>query len=126
MEERPFSYISGTGYGSQVNLKFKAPLSGDVDKGMKFISELHNGYTYVLYKTGIMGLILYIIFLLGLYNKIYSKATFETIFISAFGLFYLFTTLTITGVYNTNDTTVFILGALIFGVGKPHKREDYD
>lgn len=124
MEERPFSYISGTGYGSQVNLKFKAPLSQDIDKGMKFISELHNGYPYVLYKTGIIGLVLYLIFLFGLYNKIYSKATFETIFISAFGLFYFFTTLTITGIYNTNDTTVFILGALLYGLGKLHKKEE--
>lgn len=124
MEDRPFSYVSGTGYGSQVNLKFKAPLSKDIDKGMKFISELHNGYPYVLYKTGIIGLVLYLLFLFRLYNKIYSTATFETIFISAFGLFYFFTTLTITGIYNTNDTTVFILGALLYGAGKIHKKEE--
>lgn len=125
MEERPLSYLLGTGYGSLVNLKFKAPLAGN-EKGMKFISELHNGYPYVLYKTGIVGLILYLTFLFGLYKIIYSRISFETIFISALGVFYMFTTLTITGIYNSSDTTVFILGALICGLGKTTKSIIYD
>jgi len=123
MEDKPLSYLFGTGYGSRVNLKFKAPLASGDDNGMKFISELHNGYPYVLYKTGIIGLALYLYFLLGLYKRIYTTTGFETIFISALGLFYLFTTLTITGIYNTSDTTVFILGALLFGLEKSHKNE---
>lgn len=125
MEENPLSYLSGTGYGSLVNLKFKAPLAGD-EKGMKFISELHNGYPYVLYKTGIVGLVLYLVFLFGLYKMIYARISFETIFISALGVFYLFTTLTITGIYNSSDTTVFILGALLYGLGKTTKDIIYD
>ena len=123
MEEKPLSYFSGTGYGSLVNLKFKAPLSDVDSKGIKFISELHNGYPYVLYKTGIVGLILYLTFLFGLYKNIYSKTSFEVVFVSALGIFYLFTTLTITGIYNTNDTTVFVLGALLFGLGKAQKKQ---
>jgi len=125
MDDKPLSYLSGTGYGSLVNLKFKAPLAGD-NKGMKFISELHNGYPYVLYKTGMVGLILYLAFLFGLYKIVYSKPTFETIFISGLGVFYLFTTLTITGIYNTSDTTVFVLGALIYGLTNITKRHHYD
>lgn len=113
MNEQPISYITGTGYGSLINLKFYAPL-GNGKKGLKFISELHNGYPYVLYKTGGFGLFLYFIFLLSLYRKTYLKYSFETVFISAFGLIYLFTTLTITGIYNTSDTTVFVLGALFY------------
>lgn len=123
MDEKPLSYLFGTGYGSQVNLKFKAPLTAD-NKGMKFISELHNGYAYVLYKTGIIGLIFYLSFIFILYKKIYSKVMFETIFISALGFFYFFTTLTITGVFNSADTTVFILGALLFGLDQSNKKEE--
>ena len=52
MEKNPSSYVFGTGYGSLVNLKFYAPLSGD-KKGMKYISDLHHGYIYIFYKTGI-------------------------------------------------------------------------
>jgi hypothetical protein len=38
----------------------------------------------------------------------------ESIFISAIGLMFLFSTLTITGIYNSRDIVVFILGALLY------------
>ena len=115
MEEKPSSYLLGMGYGSLVNLKFYAPLSDNPsDKGLKYISELHNGYAYVFYKTGIMGVFLYLLFFVGLYKKIYFNKQFVTIFISAIGIAFLFTTITITGIYNTKDTIVFILGGLLF------------
>lgn len=113
MNEKPASYIFGSGHGSLVNLKFYAPLTDD-RKGMKFISELHNGYVYILYKTGIIGLLIYISFLTKLYKKIYIQFDMVSVFISAIGLIYFFTTLTITGIYNSNDTIIFILGALLF------------
>jgi hypothetical protein len=117
MDTKPLSYLIGVGHGSLVDLKFKAPLSGEKD-GMRYISELHNGYPYVLYKTGVFGLLLYIFFLFILYYKIHYSSTLETVLISAIGLFYLFTTITITGIYNTQDTVVFILGALLFFTNK--------
>lgn len=115
MEDDPKSFIVGTGHGSLVNLKFFAPLTENYkDKGIKYISELHNGYVYILYKTGLFGLILYLIFLINLYKKIYAHKNITTYFISAIGLVFLFTTLTITGIYNARDIIVFILGALLF------------
>lgn len=121
MNDNPSSYVFGTGYGSLVNLKFKAPLTND-GNGMKFISELHNGYIYILYKTGILGIIIYMIFLIRLYKIIYSNKNMESIFISAIGLIFIFTTLTITGIYNTNDTIIFILGALLFLKNNVHSK----
>lgn len=120
MEKTPSSFLLGTGYGSLVNLKFHAPLTSDV-KGLKYISELHNGYPYVLYKTGIFGLIFYLFILIKLYLKIYKKYSFETVFISAIGLFYLFSTFTITGLYNGSDAIIFILGGLLFEIEKQKK-----
>ena len=117
MDTKPLSYLIGVGHGSLVDLKFKAPLSGEKE-GMRYISELHNGYPYVLYKTGIFGLLLYIFFLFTLYYKIHYNSSLETVLISAIGLFYFFTTITITGIYNTQDTIVFILGALLFFTNK--------
>jgi hypothetical protein len=115
MEKDPKSYVIGTGYGSLVNLKFFAPLTENYkDKGIKYISELHNGYVYIYYKTGIFSLFLYLIFLINLYIKIYYNKNFETYFISAIGVAFLFTTLTITGMYNSRDVIVFLLGALLF------------
>lgn len=113
MQKNPSSFIYGCGYGSMVNLRFWAPLSND-SKGMKYISELHNGYAYVLYKTGIVGIFIYFAFLYLLYMRIYYSQDFGTVIISGIGLVFLFSTLTITGIYNTKDVIVFILGAMLF------------
>lgn len=115
MCNNPSSFIFGAGYGSLVNLKFKAPLTEEKE-GIKFISELHNGYIYNFYKTGIFGVIVLILFFINLYKFIYKfpKKSFVNVFISAIGLVYIFTTLTITGIYNTKDSIIFILGALMY------------
>ena len=113
LNENPANYIFGCGYGSLVNLKFYAPLSND-PKGMKFISELHNGYVYILYKTGIIGLLLYLYFLFLLYAKIYFERRFTTVFISAIGMSFLFSTLVTVGINNNNDIIIILLGALLF------------
>lgn len=117
MEENPTSYFIGTGFGSLVNLKFQAPLGGE--GGMKYISRLHNGYVFVLYKTGILGLLLYFVFLTSLYMKIYrfntnnSNQILVDRLISSIGLFYIFTTLIISGIYIPRDAVVFVLGGLL-------------
>ncbi|MBS4040335.1 MAG: O-antigen ligase family protein [Flavobacteriales bacterium] len=114
MNEHPSSYLFGVGYGSLVNLKFFAPLSDD-KKGMKHISELHNGFIYLLYKTGLIGLLMYLIFLIKLYWEINrKKLTINEVLISAIGLFYLFSTLTITGLYNGKDSISILLSAFLF------------
>lgn len=117
MDENPTSYFIGTGFGSLVNLKFQAPVGGE--GGMKYISRLHNGYIFVLYKTGILGLLLYFVFLTSLYMKIYrfntnnSNQILVNRLISSIGLFYIFTTLIISGIYIPRDAVVFVLGGLL-------------
>lgn len=117
MEENPTSYFIGTGFGSLVNLKFQAPVGGE--GGMKYISRLHNGYVFVLYKTGTLGLLLYFVFLTSLYLKIYrfntnnSNQILVNRLISSIGLFYIFTTLIISGIYIPRDAVVFVLGGLL-------------
>ncbi len=113
LNDSPKGYIFGCGYGSLVNLKFYAPLSND-QKGMKYISELHNGYVYILYKTGILGIVLYLYFLFSLYVKIYFDKRFTTTFISTIGICFLFSTLVTVGINNSNDTIIILLGALLF------------
>ncbi len=114
MSQHPSSYIFGVGYGTLVNLKFFAPLTND-DKGMKYISELHNGFMYLLYKTGFVGLLLYLFFLFQLYWSINKTILgLVGILISSIGLFYFFSTLTITGIYNGKDNIALLLGALLF------------
>lgn len=114
LNEKPITYIFGCGYGSLVNLKLYAPLSKDDLKGMKYISELHNGYLYILYKTGIIGIFFYLFFLISLYNKIYNNRNFVTVFISLIGLSYIVTTIVTVGINNSNDALMIVLGALLF------------
>ncbi|WP_396144325.1 O-antigen ligase family protein [Flavobacterium sp.] len=106
-------YIIGCGYGSLVNLKFFAPLSDD-DKGMKYISELHNGYVFMLYKTGFFGLFLYLFFLYNLYKKIYYRRSFEKVFISGIALSIMLASIVIGSIFNGNPTMMILLGALVF------------
>ena len=122
LNEKPTNYIFGCGYGSLVNLKFYAPLSND-PKGMKFISELHNGYVYILYKTGIIGLLLYLYFLFLFYVKIYFDRRFTTVFISAIGMSFLFSTLVTVGINNNNDIIIMLLGALLFFYEKENSNQ---
>jgi hypothetical protein len=113
MNEHPSSYIFGTGHGSLVDLKFYAPLTSD-KKGIRFISELHNGYIYLFYKTGVLGLLIYIFALLRWYAYIYKSQNLANVLISAAGLIFLMTTVMITGIYNSKDIIVFIVGAMFW------------
>lgn len=116
MNDNPKSYVTGNGYGSLVNLKFKAPLS---EEGMRYISVLHNGYMFVFYKTGIIGLLLYLSFLVRLYLRNYHNETssdmvFFKILIATIGGYFIFTSLIITGIYIPQDAILFILGGALF------------
>lgn len=117
MSDNPSSYLFGTGHGSLVDLKFYAPLTGD-DKGIRFISELHNGYIYLFYKTGILGLLIYIFALLRWYGYIYKRYSLKTVLISAGGLIFLLTSIMITGIYNTKDIIIFIIGGALYFLQK--------
>ncbi len=116
MNENKESYVLGSGYGSLVNLKFKAPIG---DEDMKYISRLHNGYIFIFYKCGIFGILLLLYFLFKLYLKTYISQNnnlelfYSNRFISFIGIFYLFTSLIITGIYIPKDTIVFVLGGLL-------------
>lgn len=115
MNENPSSYVIGNGYGSLVNLKFKAPLG---ENGMKFISVLHNGYVFILYKTGLIGILFYLFFLINLYLRVYSvnqnkQVMFFKILISTIGVYFLLTSIIITGIYIPKDVILFILGGAL-------------
>jgi hypothetical protein len=113
MKNNPSSFIIGNGYGSLVNLRFKAPLASD-NKGLQYISETHNGYIFILYKLGIIGLSLILMFFIFLYKKIYISKNFVNTMLSTIAICYFFTTLTITGIYNKRDIIIFVLGGLLY------------
>ena len=72
---------------------------------------------YVFYKTGGIGVIVLLLFFGSLYLSLYRKKKNKdmiTVFISSIGLVYVFTSLTITGIYNGRDVIIFILGGLLY------------
>lgn len=117
LNEQPSKYIHGYGLGALIDLKFPAPISSEGNE--QFIPILHNGYVFILYKTGIIGLLLYIVFLLSLYFQSYSKQrniqslVFSNL-IAAVGLYLLFSSLIITGLYNVEEVTAIILGVFLY------------
>lgn len=109
-------YVTGKGFGALVDLEFLAPLS---DTGERFIPTLHNGYAYILYKTGIIGLVFFLIFIIFLYMQAYTRLGDYRIWvisnmIMGFALFYAFTALIINGIYNHGDIVTAVLGALLY------------
>ena len=120
MKLHPISFVNGYGFGSLVDLKFVAPLN---EQGMRYIPILHNGYFYILFKTGFVGLFFYLSFLLLLYfqsykNKISIDEQVVRNFISAIGLYFVFSSFIITGIYNLEETYTFILGGFLFLLSK--------
>jgi len=110
-----YQLLIGRGFGSLVDLHFVAPLN---EKGMRYISHIHNGYAMIFYKTGFIGLLLYLTFTLNLYLfTFYRKNTIDEIpvnnLIASIGVYLLFSTLIISGAYNLKDIYLFTLGGLI-------------
>lgn len=107
-------WIFGKGLGAQVDLGFEAPLDG---KKFRYIPIIHNGYIFILFKSGILGLTIYLWFLFYIYSQSYKiqlnkKEIFINNLISGIGIFFILTSLIITGIYNKGDVLVFFLGGL--------------
>lgn len=110
------TFFIGKGFGALVDLKFKVFLG---DSEMRYIPSIHNGYIYVFFKTGMIGLILYFLFLVDIYLFAYHKAKSKELMvinylIAGIGVHFMFTALIINGIYNIEEIFVFILGALFF------------
>jgi len=116
MNENNINYFFGKGFGSLVDLKFIAPLNNE---GMRYIPIIHNGYVYVFFKTGFLGLMAYLLFLGSLYFQSYKKSLSineKAIrnLISGLGFYYIATSFVIVGIYNLEEPSSFLLGSFLF------------
>lgn len=112
IEAPTIHWFFGLGAGSLIDLGFYAPLSNDNEKGMRYISTLHNGYVFIFYKVGILGVLLYILFFVYGYSTIryFGLNTLSSNIVTGIVVFYLITSFVITGLYNTNDPMSLLLG----------------
>ena len=116
--DTPYYYglVAGKGIGSLVDLGFVAPLNNE--GGMQYITTLHNGYAYIAFKSGFIGLIFFIVFLLSLYLYVYLDTKNPRVkiinnLLSGIAIYYMFTTLIVSGVYNPRDFIGIIIGILL-------------
>jgi hypothetical protein len=95
----------GNGFGSLVDLKITMPLGG---KDYRYIPILHNGYAMLFFKTGILGVILYVLFLIMNYKKVREFRNLDEDLLMlkklvlASIIVILITTPAITGIYSGN------------------------
>ncbi len=114
-----FNYILGQGFGTLIDMQVFMLLG---DETLEYIPILHNGYLYVLIKTGLIGLLLYLIFLFS-FIKVgwrYSRSQEGVLaligrLIIACTLVLFFTTFVISGMFNKDGliTVMLFLGTLL-------------
>lgn len=108
--------IFGNGFGSLVNLHFIVDLGGYITSKA---NTTHNGYAFVFFKTGYLGLFLYAIFLLFIYiisvyyaKNVSSNQKSVHNYITGLIISIGFITLVITGIYNKGEYLSLFLGIL--------------
>ncbi|TWP23748.1 hypothetical protein ETU10_05820 [Apibacter muscae] len=105
--------LLGNGFGSLVDLHLKVYLGGEK---VQFIPVLHNGYAYVYFKTGLVGLSLYLIFIIIIclnFKLFFTNYKYLYFFQLGIGLIIILTSFVIAGIYGKNDLIIFILGVLL-------------
>ena len=115
--------VAGHGFGKLIDLKIYMDLGGNV---LRYIPVLHNGYLYLLVKTGIVGLALYLIYLFQILQigLAYSKTNdnqleFVGKLIIGFVLVLLFTTFVVSGIFNKGGFVPLVLMiGILLGYGK--------
>jgi len=110
--------VGGKGFGALVDLGIQIQLGSEI---FRYIPKLHNGYLYLLVKTGLIGLLLYIWFLYRLQTRasaLVNQKTRQGIFagriLSGLAWSVVFATLVVAGVFNRDalTTATLIIGAL--------------
>ena len=109
-----FQKIVGLGFGKLIDLKSYYLLGGEL---MRFIPILHNGFAYLLVKTGVLGCILFLMFLINIaklakqtykYSQVISTTTIGVL------LSLCFATYIVSGFFNSEfEILMILLGGLI-------------
>lgn len=120
--------LFGKGFGSLVDLEMVVPLNGE---DVRYITTLHNGYAYIMFKSGFLGLLLYFLCLIYIYLQLYNKTDDYKVLItnnllSTFGVMFLLSTLVVTGIYHPRNFSGVIIGALLYFSSNPIKNLNLD
>ena len=104
----------GIGFGSMIDLGMEVKLA---NQNMRYVPIIHNGIVYVLFKTGVLGLIIYLFYIFYLYSfyRIKSKSNVQhnlNKLIVGCAFYVALSSLVVTGVFKPYDLSGIVLGAL--------------
>ena len=125
----PAQLVFGRGFGAQVDLGIFQNLSGTPGGAVRFIPILHNGYMFLLVKTGLAGVAAYLAALAGFYLAGRRAArggpgapVREGRALQACAIVMLVTTWVIAGAFNKFGMFAFLMlmGYLLAAVSGPH------
>lgn len=108
------SWAIGKGFGAVVDLGVEVQLSGEE---VRFIPILHNGFVYVLFKTGFLGLIIYLIYIFYLYSFYREKSQDVDVFqlnrmLVGCCFYVLLSSLVVTGIFKPYDFSSVLVGGI--------------
>jgi hypothetical protein len=109
--------IFGMGFGSNIDLQTDVKLDGEI---YKEVPSIHNGYVNIYYKTGLLGIITYIFFIIYSYlssNVIQFKEHYlKSLYVGS--IFYIvYNSFVITGFLRPGEFSLVIL-AIVLGLNK--------
>lgn len=121
------AWLIGMGYGPPIRLDTHVKLDGKI---FTEVPSIHNGFIYVLFKTGIIGLLFYLSFIAYGFvsyqkfktnqnNSIYNKLLVAT------SLYIFLNSFVITGFFRPGEFSIFLLGILIASKQKAQKQESF-
>ncbi len=125
----PWQQVVGRGFGAQVDLGLFQNLSRNPRDAVRFIPVLHNGYAYVLVKTGLVGIALYLAALGWLYSvgrrqaqePGRTQAALQGRALQACVAVLLVTSWVVSGVFNKFDLLAFtLLAGFLLAACTPH------
>lgn len=125
----PIAIIFGNGFGSLVDLKLVMHL-GNSD--FRYVPKIHDGYAQLFFKTGIVSVILYALFLFFFYTSAVKVVTndsnlitFKKIILGSL-ITLLLTTSTISGIYNDSSLdSVLLLMVFCYVLLKNNAKRNY-
>jgi len=106
-------WLIGVGYGEKVQLDTTVKLEG---RQYSEVPTIHNGFVFVLFKTGIIGLLFYLLFIFSIffkYQKFKVKKVLFNHLIVATSLYMLFNSFVITGFFRVGEFSMFFYGILL-------------
>ncbi len=129
----PVQLLVGQGFGAQLDLGLFQNLSRNPRDAVRFIPIFHNGYVFVLFKTGLVGLVMYLAAVVGLYRLGRRHALLKAVdprhrqgrLLQACAVVLLVTTWVIGGAFNKFDLFAFMLmtGFLVATLTEPERSD---